>query len=196
MLAATVLNAQDNKFGLGLKIGTNYSNVYDEQGQDFNADAKFGLAAGGFLTVPIGSYLGVQQEVLFSQKGFKATGTLLGSPYKFTRTTNYIDVPLFLAIRPAPMVSILVGPQFSYLLRQKDDFDAGGASVLQEQEFENDDLRKNLVSFVGGLDFNLQHFTVGARAGWDFKNNNGDGTSTTPRYKNAWVQGTVGFRIY
>ena len=189
-------NAQSNKLVLGVKAGTNYSNVYDEQGQDFNADAKFGLVAGGFLSIPIGAFIGVQPEVLFSQKGFKATGSLLGGNYSLTRTTNYIDVPLMLAIKPVPFVSILVGPQYLYLLRQKDVFEAGGVTVLQEQEFKNDNLRKNILCFIGGIDINVKHFVLGARAGWDIQNNNGDGTSSTPRYKNAWIQGTVGFRIY
>ena len=30
----------------------------------------------------------------------------------------------------------------------------------------------------------------------DIQNNNGDGTSTTPRYKNVWFQGTLGFKFY
>jgi hypothetical protein len=33
------------------------------------------------------------------------------------------------------------------------------------------------------------------RGSWDLKNNNGDGTSTTPRYKNVWYQATVGYRF-
>lgn len=196
--ATTTINAQENGFALGLKVGTNYSNVYDEQGQDFNADAKFGLAAGGFLTIPIVKYVAVQPEFMFSQKGFKATGTLLGSPYSLTKTTNFIDVPLFLVIKPLPVVSILVGPQYSYLLKEKNVFEnsEGVVTILQEEEFKNDNIRKNILCIVGGVDINVKHFTVGARLGWDFQNNNGDGTSTTPRYKNAWVQGTLGFRLY
>jgi hypothetical protein len=43
---------------------------------------------------------------------------------------------------------------------------------------------------------NLDHTVIGARAGWDLSNNNGNGTSSTPRYKNAWVQATVGYRFF
>lgn len=193
---AMVAHAQENRIGLGLKIGTNYSNVYDDKGQDFNADAKFGFVAGGFLSIPFGKYFGVQPEVLFAQKGFKAKGTLLGTPYSLTRTTNFIDVPLFLSIKPAPFIAILAGPQFSFLLKQKHVFEVGDATDLQEQEFKNDNLRKNILCFVGGIDVNVKHVSVGARVGWDVQNNNGNGTSSTPRYKNMWLQGTVGFRIY
>jgi hypothetical protein len=184
-----------NKVRFGVKAGANYSNVYDTQGEEFRANAKVGVAAGIFLGLPIGKYFGIQPEILFSQKGFQATGKILGSTYDFTRTSDFIDVPLLLAIKPAGFLTILAGPQFSYLLQQKDVFATGATSIEQEREFGNDNIRKNLFGAVGGLDINLKHVVVGARAGWDLMNNNGDGTSTTPRYKNAWVQATLGYRF-
>jgi hypothetical protein len=183
------------EFHLGLKAGMNYSNVYDSQGEDFVADAKVGFVAGGFLTIPIGSLVGFQPEILFSQKGFKGSGTLLGSPYQVTRTTNYLDIPLMLSIKPTRSVSLLAGPQFSFLLRQKDEFANGSASTFQIQEFENDNIRKNTLGFLLGADFNFDSIVLGTRLGWDIKNNNGDGTSTTPRYKNKWFQISLGFKI-
>jgi hypothetical protein len=36
----------------------------------------------------------------------------------------------------------------------------------------------------------MNNIVIGARAGWDLLNNKGDGTSTTPRYKNMWYQAT------
>jgi hypothetical protein len=180
---------------LGLKLGLNYSNVYDSKGEDFNADPKVGFVAGAFLSIPIWKYIGVQPEILFSQKGFQATGRLLGNTYSFKRTTNYISVPLLLAIKPIPAVTVLAGPQYAYLLKRKDVFSDGNSNVIQQEEFKNENIRKNTLGFVGGLDINLRKVVIGARAGWDLQNNNGDGTSSTPRYKNAWLQGTLGFRI-
>lgn len=52
------------------------------------------MAYGGFLSVSFGSFLGVQPEVLYSEKGFNSTGTILGSAYEMTRSTDYIDVPI------------------------------------------------------------------------------------------------------
>lgn len=148
------------------------------------------------MSIPIGMYMGVQPEILFSQKGFQATGNILGSPYEFTRTTNYIDIPLLFAIKPSRNLTILAGPQYSYLLKQKDVFANGVTTIEQEQEFANDDIRKNTLCFLGGIDVNLDNLVVGARIGWDILNNNGDGSSTTPRYKNIWYQATIGYRFY
>ncbi len=180
----------------GLKAGTNYSNVYDTEGEEFQADPKLGLAAGAFMAIPIGKYLGIQPEVLFSQKGFKATGRILGSNYQFTRTTSFIDVPLLVSFKPSEFITIMAGPQYSYLIKQRDVFANASTSILQEQEFENDNIRRNILCLTGGADLTLKHFVLGVRLGWDIQNNNGDGTSTTPRYKNVWYQATVGYRFY
>jgi hypothetical protein len=183
------------KLTFGFKIGANYSNVYDSKGEAFRADAKLGFAGGAFLAIPIGKYIGVQPEILFSQKGFRATGRLLGNTYDFTRTTNYIDVPLLFAFKPSEFLTILAGPQYSYLLSQKDVFATASTSIEQELEFKNDNVRKNTMCITGGADINIKHFVIGARLGWDIWNNNGNGTSTTPRYKNVWYQATIGYRF-
>jgi len=195
---ANIINAQDNntdlrdKLQFGLKAGINFSNVYDAKDQEFNADFKVGFAAGAFLTIPIGKYIGLQPEILFSQKGYKATGTFLTIPYEFTHTTNYIDVPLLFALKPSTIITLLAGPQYSFLVKQKDVFSSGGFTDSQVKEFQND---KSVFCFLGGIDINLDQFVLGLRAGWDLQNNNGDGTSTNPRYKNVWYQATIGFRF-
>ncbi|MEN9348724.1 MAG: hypothetical protein RLZZ77_2235 [Bacteroidota bacterium] len=190
-------DASDNdQLFFGVKGGLNYSNVYDSKGEEFDADPKFGFAGGVFTTIPIGSFLGIQPEVLFSQKGFSAKGNVLGSEYSLTRTTSFVDVPIYFAIRPSPWVSIVAGPQYSYLVKQRDVFENGKTTIAQEQEFGSQNIRKNILCFSGGLDINTDHLVVGARVGWDVQKNTGDGTSTVPRYKNTWYQVTIGYRLY
>lgn len=183
------------KFQFGLKIGSNYSNIYDSDGENFDAEGKFGLAGGLFIAIPIGKFLGVQPEILFSQKGYKQTGAFLGSTYELTRTTDYVDIPLLLSIKPVNFLTIQLGPQFSFLTKRKDVFKNALATIEQENEFKNDNIRKNTLCAIGGIDINVKRLVIGARAGWDIQDNNGDGSSTNPRYKNAWVQATLGFRI-
>ena len=180
---------------LGAKLGANYSNVYDSEGQDFVADAKLGFVVGGFVTIPLGKLFAIQPEVLYSQKGFKGSGTLLGSPYSYIRTTDYLDIPLFVAVRPSEYISILAGPQFSFLMSEKNEFTSATVNTTQEQAFNNDNIRKNTFCLIGGVDVNLSKLVIGARAGWDLKTNNGDGTSDTPRYKNMWYQLTLGYKF-
>jgi hypothetical protein len=189
--------AQDfrSSIHIGPKIGINVSNVYDSEGNDLYADGKIGLAAGLFVSIPLGRFLGIQPEILFSQKGFKTSGSILGDDYTFTRTLNFIDVPLLITIKPSTWLTIVAGPQYSYLIGSKDAFENSFLDIDLEQEFDNDNLRKNTLCFLGGLDINLNRIVVGTRIGWDLFKNDGDGSTTNPRYKNAWLQATIGYRL-
>ncbi len=187
--------AQSDQIHIGVKAGLNYSNVYDSQGQEYTADGKIGFAGGAFVSIPITPLLGIQPELMFSQKGFQATGTVLGSDISFTRTSTFLDVPIFLAIKPNDMLTLLVGPQYSFLMSQKDVFANPIQDIVVQEDFNNDNIRRNILCLVGGVDVNLSSIVLGARIGADMFNNNGDGTSTTPRYKNVWAQVSVGFRL-
>lgn len=179
----------------GVKVGTNYSNVYDLDKEDFVADGKFGFAAGAFVAIPFGKFIGIQPEILYSQKGFKSSGTYFGNTYSLTRTTDFIDVPLLFAVKPIGQLTLLFGPQFSYLLKQKDEFTGGTISSTQQQDFDNNDITKNIMGLTGGADINFDNLVFGLRAGWDVKTNEGNGNSSTPRYKNMWYQATIGYKF-
>ena len=198
MMSSNIKATADSREELkvGAKFGGNYSNVYDTEGEEFDADAKFGFALGGYVSIPLGKIISIQPELLYSQRGFQGTGKVLGFGYDFTRTTHYLDIPILVVFKPSENISILAGPQYSYLMKQSDDFNNPIANLDIDKEFENDDIRENTFCFVGGVDINVENFVVGARVGWDLFNNNGDGTSTTPRYKNTWVQLTVGFNLF
>jgi hypothetical protein len=185
-----------DKLIFGLKIGFNKANVYDTKGDQFNAKPKYGYATGLFAAIPLGHLLGIQPEILFSQKGFIGSGQSLGSPYNLKRTTNYIDVPLFVALKPSEFITLLAGPQYSYLIKQTDNITSSLFSYQQEQEFNTDNLRKNTLCFVVGADVTMKHLLLSGRFGWDVLNNNGNGTTTNPRYKNIWYQATIGYRFY
>ncbi len=188
-------NDYATNFHFGIKGGINVSNVYDTKGQDFVAKAKAGVAIGAFAQIPLGSIIGIQPEILYSQKGFKGTGTILGSPYSYTRSTDYLDIPLLLAIKPVEMLTILAGPQYSFLLSEKNVYANTLSTSEQVQQFNNDNIRKNTLCFLGGADLNFNKAVIGLRAGWDVQNNAGDGTNKTPRYKNVWYQATIGYRF-
>lgn len=205
LLLSIHINAQDQpketresrkSLAIGLKAGMNRSSVYDEKGQDFVAGNKTGFAGGAFLSIPLGRLLGLQPEVLISQKGFKSSGVILSESYSLERTSTYLDVPLQAQFKPFKFLYVVAGVQYSYLMQQEDHFRFGPNSYEQQQEFENDNIRKNIFGAVGGLDINIRYLVISGRVGWDLQANRGDGSSYTPRYKNLWLQGTLGFRLY
>jgi hypothetical protein len=182
-----------NELAFGLKAGVNFSNVYDEQGDNFVADGKVGIAAGAFLSVPITKFIGFQPEVMYSQKGFKQTGMFLGNNFEYKRTSTFLDIPLQLQIKPIEQLTLLVGPQYSYLLETKNEIN-GNSSATQE-DINSDNLRKNIFGFVVGADLNFQNLVLSTRAGWDISKSNEDGDTTNPRYKNQVIQVTLGYKF-
>lgn len=197
MIGLSYTYAQDlrSEFGVGIKAGTNYANIWDTEGEKFSADGRWGAAAGVYLSIPLGNLLAIQPEVMFSQKGFNSSGDFFGIDYKYERTSNWIDVPILVAIRPAEFISIVAGPQFNFLLSQKDKFTAGNFSETQKEEFENKDIRKFMLGLQAGLDINIKRFTISPRAMIDFLDNRGEGSATDPEYKNFAIQLTVGYRF-
>lgn len=188
------LQAQ-NRISIGAKAGLNVSNSYDSEGDTYSADAKTGFAAGGFLHIPLGGFFGIQPEVMFSQKGYQTSGSVLGLDYSTSRTSNYLDVPILLAIKPLGLVTLLVGPQYSYLMKQTTNVVTPVSNTTVVDEFTNDNIRRNTLGLVMGADVNVLSLVLSGRVAWDLYDNNGDGTSTTPRYKNVNGQLTLGFRF-
>src|SRR5688572_3164326 len=129
MAGAVGLNAQENnnagtagkKVHLGVKGGLNYSNVYDEQGEDLVADGKYGLAGGAYLSIPIGNCVGIQPEVMLSQRAFQGTAYVLRFKYGLFRTSTYIDVPVLVTLSAIPFITVVAAPQFSYRAKQRDE---------------------------------------------------------------------------
>lgn len=182
----------NESFKFGVKAGMNLSNVYDEEGDNFVAENKVGFVGGAFLSIPLGKFLGFQPEVLYSEKGYKATGSNILGSYDYTRTTTYLDIPLQLQIKPIENLTFLVGPQYSYLLKTKNDFN-GSTNTTQEDEINSDNYKKNIFGLAVGADVNLSNFIISARAGWDISKSDSDGDSTKPRYKNQVLQFTLGY---
>ncbi|MDR6968581.1 hypothetical protein J2X31_002604 [Flavobacterium arsenatis] len=179
-------------FKFGVKAGINLSNVYDEEGDEFVADGKVGFAGGAFVSIPLGTFVGIQPEVLYSEKGFKSEGEgLFGENYKFTRTTSHLDIPVHLQIKPIENFSILVGPQFSYLLSTKNEFN--GFSAEQEEDINDDNYKKGIWGLSAGVDFTVENFILSARAAWDLSKSDKDGDESSLRYKNQIIQFTVGY---
>lgn len=180
---------------LGMKVGINNANVWDEKDDSFQADYKTGLAFGISLHIPFSEVIGFQPELLFSQKGFKGNGSFLGQDYNYALTTNHLDIPLLFVFKPIPSIYIVAGPQYSFLLSERSTFNSQFYSEEEFNENQPDDIRKNRLGVNIGLDININKFVISPRASWDLQENHNDGSSSTPRYKNELYQLTIGYRF-
>ena len=190
-ITAIKLNAQTaaspNKVHAGLRAGVNISNMVKSGNSDYSTGSKAGFNAAFFIELPLASVFSLQPELQFSQKGYKATGSFLGSPYEYKQTTSFIEIPLLAKLKPAPGFGIVIGPQFSFLTSTSTKFSINNASYETLVKQDNDNLRKNILGGVIGMEAGAKNFVASLRYNIDFQNNNGDGTSSTPKYKNQVI---------
>ena len=141
VLFTTLSQAQLLKFGV--KAGLNYANF---SGSDLQTDAITSYHAGLSAQIKLGEKLSVQPEVMYSTQG--ASYDNLSEEVK--AKLGYVSIPLLVRLHMGKVVSLDVGPQFSYLLSKDVDFDTD----VNELDF----------AAVGGLTFNLtEHFFIQGR---------------------------------
>jgi hypothetical protein len=175
---------------IGLTGGLNIANTVSSRNSDFSTDTKLGANVGLFVDIPIVYPLSFQPEILYSQKGYRAN-TIYGD---FAQRANFIDVPILAKIKLAPTFNVLIGPQISFLMNTRntyyDDFDV----VYQERYNYNGD--KTFVGGVIGVAFDLnRNVDLRGRYTIDFQENNPNGSSGVPDYRNQVWQVGLGFKF-
>lgn len=174
---------------LGFKAGFNVSNVIKSGKSDFKSKFKPGLAAGVFVDIPVLEALSFAPEVVFSQKGYQSTGTILGGDYNYKVTTNFIDVPVLAKFWVSEGFNLTVGPQVSFLLSTTESFKSGSREFRTTVEETNKGLKKSLIGGVVGLGYEIgDKLGINARYALDFQKNNTDGSNEVPEYKNQVIQ--------
>lgn len=188
-------NPNKDRVHLGVRAGVNSSNLIKSGDVDISTGAKLGLNAAVFLEIPVIPGFSVQPEVQYSQKGYKASGSYLATPYEYKQTTNFIEVPLLAKFKPSKNFGILIGPQFSFLTSTKTKYTVANSSHEQLVDQDNSNLRKNTLGGVVGLEAAAGPIVFDLRYSLDFQKNNGDGSSTTPTYRNQVIALSAGLRF-
>jgi hypothetical protein len=184
--------AQD-RIHVGVKGGITSSDIYYNEG--IEAEPRWGFSGGAFFQFPIGKYLGVQPEVIYTQRAFLAKGSINGGSFAFSRTTSNVDIPLYFQLRPFKFVTLVGGPQYSFLLDKTDRFREGRLTDAQKQEIIDSGLRNGTVGVAAGLDINIGVLVLSGRMGWDLQSNAIRSGTFAPEYNNRWVQAMMGIRF-
>lgn len=178
---------------IGFKGGLSIATIVKTGDNNFSSTPLYGFNGGGLLLLPLGKVIAIQPEVLFSQKGYRANGSGLTGDFDYRQSLNFLDIPLLLRINPSKDLGIVIGPQYSYLLATHTTFKSGSASYEQTVNYENNNITKNIFGGVIGLDINLNNnIFIYGRYTIDLRHNNGDGSSSTPAYKNQVFQMGLG----
>ncbi|PKG42755.1 porin family protein [Psychroflexus sp. MES1-P1E] len=97
----------------GLKTGLNISNF---TGGDVGENSLFGFHVGGFAEFKLNKKISLQPELLYSTQGSEVQNSL-------KIKVDYLTIPLMVKYYLSEKFSVEAGPQASFLLNDKAEFD-------------------------------------------------------------------------
>ncbi|WP_161891146.1 porin family protein [Pontibacter russatus] len=206
LLTTIPVKAQSDSPGpkIGVKAGLNFSQLYVDQPNAEDENVKLGYHFGIFGKIPVTDFLAVQPEVLYTNVGSKVTyggsdvADILGiEPGEVRFNLNYVQVPVALAINIGPL-NVHAGPYLAYLLSANvKDLEKSELSAKDIKDLETEDFNRTDYGVMGGVGFDIQNVTVGARYNYGLREigKSGLAGSFTENSKNSIVQIYLGFGI-
>ncbi|MEP7257083.1 MAG: porin family protein [Flavitalea sp.] len=145
----------------GIKGGLNLTNLYVDDVKDENV--KAGFNAGIFAKLPVIKGLSIQPELLYTSKGSKITYDNAFGNGEFRFNLNYVELPLLAVINLAKNFNIHAGGYAAYLVNANITQLKDNGNTNELVSFNEDDFKRFDYGLVGGLGFDVQNFTIGAR---------------------------------
>lgn len=123
LVLATTFNSQAQLLKIGAKAGLNYANL---TGSNIQTDAITSYHAGLVAEIKLLEKFAIQPELLY---------TTQGASYKvgindITNELGYIAIPVLAKINLSKTFSLELGPQASFLLSEKNNFDVNNANTF------------------------------------------------------------------
>jgi hypothetical protein len=146
----------------GIKGGLNLTSLYVDNVS--SEHMKAGFNAGIFAKLPITKGFSIQPELLYSVKGAKDTyGNFIQGDGEYRFNLGYMEMPVLAVINLAPNFNLHLGGYAAYLVSAnvKDVNDDG--TIEGATDLNTDNFRRWDFGLVGGLGFDIQNFTIGAR---------------------------------
>lgn len=144
----------------GAKAGVSVSSL-SEDATLSDQKSKVGFNAGFFMNAPLGQNFSIQPELLYSQYGDKAEATVASNKYSYTRSLDYITVPVMFQYNATPEFYLEAGPELGFLVSAKNKVknETTGNTVTETSNYKDD---------LNGFNFGL-----GLGAGYYFTPNIG-----------------------
>ena len=179
----------------GIKGGLSLTNLYVDNVS--SEHMKAGFNAGVFAKLPVTRGFSIQPEILYSVKGAKDTySNFVQGDGEYRFNLGYIEMPLLAVVNLAPNFNLHAGGYAAYLVSANvKDVNSNG-TIEGAQDLNADNFRRWDFGLVGGLGFDIQNFTLGARYNYGLSNIGKSGSLSgdlTKNSKNAGVSIYVGF---
>lgn len=185
LLTASHTYAQQS-LQLGIKAGGNLMKI---GGRSYDGKQYPGFSAGIYGKLNFTSKWSLQPEIDWNQTIAK-TSEDFNSIYhgvSFQQVNlNYVAIPVLISFKPSPWLSILVGPQYGYLVSQTTNL------LLDPTLHDKKAFNKNDLSIVFGGQINLEKVVFGLRYQAGLNN---ICFSTTDTWRQYGFQFYVGYQL-
>lgn len=146
----------------GLRGGLNFANLNNVDG----TDSRTGFMAGAYVNIGVPmSPISIQPELLYTQKGSEASGTILGEQITATTKLDYVEVPVLakFSFAPGPVTPhVYFGPYFAINVKAEAEAEGGGQSATQDIK---DSVKDTDFGVVVGAEVDISKINVGLRYG-------------------------------
>lgn len=154
LLQICLIAGAQEKFGIGIKVGQNFSSVNSVAVDRHQASYHGGVT----FQIGLTDKISLVPEVLLSQTKLSTNPSIIevlgdNSLKPETYHLNYLMVPFLVQVKPFPALLLQAGPQYGILIDQKKDGVENAQLAFKKGEF----------SFVGGAKVNLGGFFVYGR---------------------------------
>jgi len=149
----------------------------------------FKVSGGAYAEINYSKYFTLQPELLFNQvlcktsQEFNQIYSNYGAVSDQLVSLDYISIPILIAYKPIPMLSILLGPQYSFAIAQTQNL-----VRTQTNAFSHSD-----IAIVFGGQLNLGKVKFGLRYQEGFNNINA--INSTDAWRTYGFQAYFGFQI-
>lgn len=171
-------NIQAQLFRFGIKAGLNYANQTGSEitvgSSNYSTSAITSYHAGLVAEIELVDSFSIQPELLYSTQG----ASYKNAVEEFKNELGYVSIPVLAKIDLNKVVNIEFGPQASFLLSEKNNFDANDTNTFD-------------FAVVGGLGVNItKTLFLQARYGLGLTD-----ASKDAEVKNSVVQVSAGIKF-
>ena len=170
----------------GLTAGGNYFKV---GGRSFDNTYNLSFSGGAYAEINYSKYFTLQPQILFNQvlcktsEEFNQIYSNYGAVSDQLVSLDYISVPILVAYKPIPILSILFGPQYSFAIAQTQNLVRTQTNAFSHSDF----------ALVFGGQLNLGKVKFGLR--YQEGLNNINAINSTDAWRTYGFQMYFGFQI-
>lgn len=190
-----VIAGANAQTAFGLRAGANLANVGGDEADD--AKMKIGYHIGAYANIGLTDMFAIEPGLLLSTKGAKVDFSEDGYEVESKSTMTYLDIPVLARVNIASGFNAFIGPQFSFLLGNKDKMEIteGGVTVSAE-ESSTEGMNKLDLGLAFGVGYQLES-GLNFNLGYDLGLSNINDFEGSEDYKvhNRVIKISVGFNF-